>query len=59
MTALKIKDWREVVSEDWPRQEITSSTVKRAREYQGQVRRPYKSQKYEAYRTQVLNTPLP
>lgn len=57
---LRLKDWREVVFEDCPktRIEITQRTVDRAKQYKGQVRKPYNSNEYEAKRKRMLDTPL-
>lgn len=57
---IRLKGWREVLTEDWPRiGEVTRETIRRAVEYKGQVRKPYSSSEYEAWRARVLATPLP
>lgn len=53
MTNLKLKDWKEVIDMDFPSKPITAATVNRAREYQGQVRRPYSNKEYEERRERV------
>ena len=56
---LRLKDWREVINTDFPEQEVTKETITRAKDYQGQVRKPYSQREYEDWREKVLNTPLP
>ena len=54
-----LKGCEEVIDEDFPDLKISDRTVQRAREYQGQVRKPYELQEYESWRKRVLNEPLP
>jgi hypothetical protein len=56
---MKLKDWRDVIEVDWSEIIITAKTVRRAREYKGQVRKPYEDKEYETIRQRILATPLP
>lgn len=67
---LRLKDWREVISEDWPKIEITKQTVLNMREAVLSGRylfsdmrlatgRFYTDSEYETRRAKVLAAPLP
>lgn len=58
-TPRRLKDWREVIDTDFPRVEVTARTVARAKEYRGQVRKPYEPAEYEARRQRILSQELP
>jgi hypothetical protein len=55
MTTPRLKDWREVIDLNFPARPITEATVRRAREYKGQIRRPYTPAEYEDRRNRVNN----
>jgi len=63
----KLKDWRDVINEDFPKMEITQETVENVRMTQRGYRvsarvatgRVYTSAEYEAKRAKILATPLP
>ena len=64
----RLKDWREVINEDFPRIEVTEETIRNSvrmaqRGYRTDVRvamgRVYTDKEYEARRQRVLSTELP
>ncbi len=66
--ALRLKGWREVISADFPKIEITQATIKEnmmlaRRGYRADMRiatgKVWTDKEYEAYRARVLATPLP
>lgn len=70
MTKLRLKDWREVVREDWPKQPVTESTrqtIRRAAEscrylindMRLATSRVYTDLEYESRRAKRLDRPLP
>lgn len=59
MLEYKLRDWREVIDLDFPPVEVTEETRQRCKEYRLAVRKPYKTEKYEAWREKILSTPLP
>ncbi len=68
MVSLRLKDWREVINEDFSLVRVTQDTVRRCvvfaqRGYSSDARvamgRIYTDAEYESRRERVLNTPLP